>query len=630
MSFRLSLSRGSQKAHQSAAAKHAYQNRIGDYSSNRDGLRDDLLATGQGNMPTWAENATQFWDACDRFERSNASLFIELQLNLPNELAVDQWTLIINDFAEHLLTADGLPYSWAIHSGDAENPNPHVHLMLSERRTDQYVRTAETHFKRANRSNPEAGGALKATATKSREWLIKARGTWAEVVNTGLKSAGHVPRFDHRSLFEQACEAVIKGDLEAAALLLRQVPRHEGPKAHGQRKRIELGVANLDQVSLEVLALIEHNNQVLAFNEQWGELVPKIGLHGLAQALQPLAFVGPLPANQAVPTADFLREAVLSVAKQLAVTHAEALAINSQLDRHKLAIEWDSALIEDAQRSRKALREAVTSAQQALATVQLQIANHAPAVATEQRLLNEAREAQRIAQEWHKTHGLASWVRGLVRIDSESDRAAIAAIAAYRAAQGAVKQDRALSVALDEANNRLKAAIKADENADMVEFFAATEFPARKILSDSLAALEAITPYLARENRQKLENWQRSIKIALESEPDAIPMRAYRSAKVLADAERLIAIDEPARVRELCNEAAKELRFQMRVLDMNRRLPFEKREQFEAAIGDLRNIRSVEQALSALSDAQAKIELQQVSRPDENGPRHKPRGPGIR
>ena len=74
-------------------------------------------------------------------------------------------------FAERVCGGERLPYTLALHKGEAETPdkpdNPHAHLMFSERGNDGIARSAEQWFKRHNPTAPARGGARKSRAAKA-------------------------------------------------------------------------------------------------------------------------------------------------------------------------------------------------------------------------------------------------------------------------------------------------------------------------------------------------------------------------------------------------------------------------------------------------------------------------------
>ena len=262
-SYRASLSTGTRSGGQSASAKHKYQNRQEVYLVGREGVRDDLVASGSGNLPAFADgDAGVFWIAVDSFERKNARLFVELQLNLPRELSLEQQKEAVESYMSELCDKEKLSYSWVIHHGKGENP--HAHVMISETKNDAIDRPAEQHFKRFNRKYPERGGAQKSSALKPKQWLLDARGAWAMTANDALEKAGFKRHFDHRTLKEQRVSALLAKDWRKAAELDREVGEHEGWRVAALRRKHEVG--ELDVLPEYARKVIEKNDRIKELN----------------------------------------------------------------------------------------------------------------------------------------------------------------------------------------------------------------------------------------------------------------------------------------------------------------------------------------------------------------------------
>ena len=261
--YRASLSRGTRAGGQSASAKHKYQNRLENYLVGREGVRDDLIAQGSGNLPAFAGgDAGKYWLAVDSYERKNARLFIELQLNLPRELSLEQQKEAVQSYASKLCDEESLPFSWVIHHGKDENP--HCHLMISETKNDAIDRPEEQHFKRFNSKYPERGGAQKTAALKPKQWLLDARGAWAMTANDHLEKAGFERHFDHRSLEDQRTAALLGRDWRRAAELDRAVGEHEGWRIAALRRKHEAG--ELDELPQYAKKVIESNDSIQSIN----------------------------------------------------------------------------------------------------------------------------------------------------------------------------------------------------------------------------------------------------------------------------------------------------------------------------------------------------------------------------
>lgn len=202
------------------AANHsAYITRSGKHGKGEKGI--DLLSTGHGNMPSWAQdNPKKFWKEADKNERKNGSTFRELELALPSELTLNQNQDLVIEFIQKEVGVR--PFEFAIHAPIAALGNvlqPHAHVMTSDRLPDHIERTPDQYFKRFNPTSPELGGCKKASGGLHRgqmkESLVNIRKSWAETQNKHLQMHGHDSRVDHRSLKDQGID--------------REPERHLGP-----------------------------------------------------------------------------------------------------------------------------------------------------------------------------------------------------------------------------------------------------------------------------------------------------------------------------------------------------------------------------------------------------------------
>ena len=244
--YHLHVKNGSRAGGQSAHAHAQYVSRDGKYSRERDAL----VYAESGHMPAWtAEHELDYWDAADLYERANGQLYKEVEFALPVELSAEAQRELALDFAHQLTDDEQLPYTLAIHAG--RGSNPHCHLMMSERANDGIEREPEQWFKRANRAEPELGGALKTRTLQTKDWLVATREAWAEQANQALERAGEVERIDHRSLAAQGIE--------------REPGVHLGPNVHAmelrglqtERAAVALGVDRLTGQIIDLAQLEE-------------------------------------------------------------------------------------------------------------------------------------------------------------------------------------------------------------------------------------------------------------------------------------------------------------------------------------------------------------------------------------
>ncbi|MBF0463077.1 MAG: MobA/MobL family protein [Magnetococcales bacterium] len=190
----------------SAALKHDYVCREGIYAE-----RGGLEYSESGNMPEWAkDNPREFWESADAHARANGRLLTELEYALPHELNREEQIKLAQDFAEKMTTVEGgrLPYTFALHSPDQDNPNDHVHLEIAETIHDGHARDAETWFKRHDSKAPEISGAEKTREMLNKDFVEKAREAWADQCNRALAAAGHDVRITHLSLEAQGIERI--------------------------------------------------------------------------------------------------------------------------------------------------------------------------------------------------------------------------------------------------------------------------------------------------------------------------------------------------------------------------------------------------------------------------------------
>lgn len=176
------------------------------------GKRGDLLFSGSGNMPSFAQDSPKlFWPPADRFERANAAVYREYIIALPRGLTVDQLRALVDDMIPGLV--GDRPYQYAVHSPESSidgGENPHLHLMYSDRAPDGIDRSPQQYFARYNPDNPEKGGCKKLSGGRNRiqlrDEVIAKRRHVANVQNAHLALNGRSDFVDHRSLQEQGVD----------------------------------------------------------------------------------------------------------------------------------------------------------------------------------------------------------------------------------------------------------------------------------------------------------------------------------------------------------------------------------------------------------------------------------------
>jgi hypothetical protein len=206
-SYHVSFRSGSRAGGACASAAHDYITRSGEYD---DPDRDPAIYVESDHIPEWAEDdPREYWDAADLYERDNGRLYVSADVALPRGLSDDEQVALARSFVADLTSDEKLPCTFAIHrgyDGEGKEHNPHVHVMFSERKHDGVARSKEQWFRRANRKEPERGGASKSRTFHGRQWVERAREKWAEHTNRALESAGREERVDHRSYERQGID----------------------------------------------------------------------------------------------------------------------------------------------------------------------------------------------------------------------------------------------------------------------------------------------------------------------------------------------------------------------------------------------------------------------------------------
>ncbi len=192
------------------ATPHArYITREGKFKKKEN--ENETVDKGHGNMPQWAEdNPLEFWKTADKNERKNGYTYREHEIALPREFNRQQNIQLVEDWIKQELPNN--PYQYAIHTknGLDGKPQPHVHLMYSERQLDGIERTKERFFKRANSKNPEKGGVKKVTISGTKTQRTKQtqeqRFRLGDLINKHLERNGFEERVDMRTLKEQGID----------------------------------------------------------------------------------------------------------------------------------------------------------------------------------------------------------------------------------------------------------------------------------------------------------------------------------------------------------------------------------------------------------------------------------------
>src|SRR5712664_1318921 len=143
------------------------------------------------------------WKAADRYEkRTDATGARTYQVMLPRELAPEARMELAHDITETFFAQ--YPHTWAVHCplGSDGEEQPHLHVVLSERRDDGIPRTPEVYFRRtaAAGQDPATHGARKDRGLHGKARLRELRAGIATLTNAALEREGHAVAVSHESL----------------------------------------------------------------------------------------------------------------------------------------------------------------------------------------------------------------------------------------------------------------------------------------------------------------------------------------------------------------------------------------------------------------------------------------------
>lgn len=203
ISFATARVKGSRKNSNNLRDRAAYAAREGQFSE-----RDDLALSGSANLPDWAADPDDFWQAAEANDTGRTATSI--RLDMPRNLSRPRQLKALETFIQQQLANRPTSWGWHIDEAADGDDNSHVHILASTRQLDGIDRDRETFFKRYNTQQPERGGAKKAyfagahSAARKEQWQ-GFRTEWAQILNEQLKSEG-LPLVDPRSLEAQGID----------------------------------------------------------------------------------------------------------------------------------------------------------------------------------------------------------------------------------------------------------------------------------------------------------------------------------------------------------------------------------------------------------------------------------------
>jgi MobA/MobL family len=209
--------------------------------------REDLVYTNTRNLPAWAGgDPCRYFQEAERSERApgaqeryRGSAFEEWKILLPNTLGHGANMDLMRDLID-VIAGDRLPITYAFHDPQALQgtaQQPHLHLLMSARQTDEHERTPSQHFTRYNARHPAQGGAKKDPAFWHKGAVKAWRVTISDVLNVHLERAG------------------VEDRVHPDSLKTRGIARHPEPKLLPSESRTYRDKGLVSATMAEVLAI---------------------------------------------------------------------------------------------------------------------------------------------------------------------------------------------------------------------------------------------------------------------------------------------------------------------------------------------------------------------------------------
>lgn len=180
------------------------------------------------DAPAWARDIAECWARSDALAtRKNARTAREVEVSLPAELTPGQRHALALDLGQRCVDRWGVGALVAEHAParGGDQRNHHVHIQLTPRvvTREGFGERAMVEFDGRNGQGPAAIEAWRADI--------------AATINRHLEAAGVAARVDHRTLADQAREALANGEVLKAGALARAPTQHEGKTNTAARRQ---------------------------------------------------------------------------------------------------------------------------------------------------------------------------------------------------------------------------------------------------------------------------------------------------------------------------------------------------------------------------------------------------------
>lgn len=189
---------------QSAVAAAAYRStsklieeetgEVKDFTKKEKALLTDIYCDTTKGIPEWLTSREALWNAVEKKEnRKNSQFCRSFDIALMNEFSLTQNEEVLKKWLFENYVKRGLVADVAIHAphknkDGTTNKNIHAHILIPTRFLDKN------------------GWGEKDREANSKEFILKVRKSWADIVNAKFKELGMSERIDERTLEEQGID----------------------------------------------------------------------------------------------------------------------------------------------------------------------------------------------------------------------------------------------------------------------------------------------------------------------------------------------------------------------------------------------------------------------------------------
>lgn len=209
-----------------------------DYTKKEKALYTEIMTNS--NAPGWARNRAELWNRVEEKEnRKNSQFCRSFDIALMKELPLETNIRLVKKWIYENYVKRGLAADLAIHAphknrDGTTNENLHAHVLVTTRKLN--ILNAD-------------GWAEKDREGNDRDFLRKARTSWAEIVNAEFARMGMAERIDERTLEEQGIDREPQQHQGATATALERKgknARRKKYKSQEQSQEKEISVSETE------------------------------------------------------------------------------------------------------------------------------------------------------------------------------------------------------------------------------------------------------------------------------------------------------------------------------------------------------------------------------------------------